>query len=501
MLVVATCALFGVETLGCGSSGAESEGGDERESPSSQSEDGLSNGSGDSGDADRDGDLLSNDREEELGTDPDKADTDGDGASDFIEVDVLKTDPNDASEGFLETEFALRLPHRGEEQVRTERFETRINNADVLFLVDATPSMFEECARLLESFGGTIIPGIQNEIPGLHIGAAVLGDYPSSPSAADDVPFYLLREIAPVDEDIGAWSTDARRCSAVGQFGKLTGAANGRPDILEAMEGIPCLLGGDIPESYPQALWAVATGNALSWPNGQTPPAACTADAENPSPRGYPCFRSGALPVVVMFGDAPFHHGPGGTLPYSDVPGAPTYEMAIAELRALKARVVGVHSGSFNAAADFRRAAIDTKAVDLAGTPLVSAIKFDGTGISTATVDVVRNVVRGTPLDIATRVENVAGNPEDFDATQFVKSVRAREGYRDGNAGEGYTSSDERSFYGTIPGSEVEFDFAFRNDVQAPAAEPAVFKVQITVTGDGIVDLDERSAYIVVPPE
>jgi outer membrane protein OmpA-like peptidoglycan-associated protein len=45
---------------------------------------------------DRDVDGLLNSQERELGTDPDKADTDGDGISDGTEVTVLKTDPRKA---------------------------------------------------------------------------------------------------------------------------------------------------------------------------------------------------------------------------------------------------------------------------------------------------------------------------------------------------------------------------------------------------------------------
>ena len=45
------------------------------------------------GDRDNDGDGLTNAEEDELGTDPDLADTDGDGIDDFTEVNETGTDP------------------------------------------------------------------------------------------------------------------------------------------------------------------------------------------------------------------------------------------------------------------------------------------------------------------------------------------------------------------------------------------------------------------------
>lgn len=42
---------------------------------------------------DKDGDLISDDKEVELGTNPNEGDTDGDGIPDQLEIDQFKTDP------------------------------------------------------------------------------------------------------------------------------------------------------------------------------------------------------------------------------------------------------------------------------------------------------------------------------------------------------------------------------------------------------------------------
>lgn len=57
--------------------------------------------------SDSDKDLLSNEKEQELGTDPNSADTDNDGLTDFVEVDKWKTNPlkNDTDgDGYLDGE-------------------------------------------------------------------------------------------------------------------------------------------------------------------------------------------------------------------------------------------------------------------------------------------------------------------------------------------------------------------------------------------------------------
>nr|MDQ3036940.1 hypothetical protein [Myxococcota bacterium] len=96
-------------------------------------------------------------------------------------------------------------------------------------------------------------------------------------------------------------------------------------------------------------------------------------------------------------------------------------------------------------------------------------------------------------------------NPDDFDATLFIKSITPDEGYRDGvpgaNPGVSYASKDATTFYEVIPGTMVDFDVDFWNDVRPPAATAQVFQALIIVMGNGVARLDERRVYIVVPPE
>jgi len=102
---------------------------------------------------------------------------------------------------------------------------------------------------------------------------------------------------------------------------------------------------------------------------------------------------------------------------------------------------------------------------------------------------------------VSTRTENVPGNPDDFDATLFIKSIIPVEGYVDGVAGVGYDSKDATTFYQVIPGTIVEFEVDFWNDVRMPATVSQVFVARIIVVGNGVADLDSRNVYILVPPE
>jgi len=59
---------------------------------------------------------------------------------------------------------------------------------------------------------------------------------------------------------------------------------------------------------------------------------------------GYPCFREGTIPIVVMFTDAEMHNGDGGDDRYSDL-AAPAYMDAMLAMNRIGAKMVGIHSG------------------------------------------------------------------------------------------------------------------------------------------------------------
>jgi hypothetical protein len=255
-------------------------------------------------------------------------------------------------------------------------------------------------------------------------------------------------------------------------------------------------------------MYATATGMGLSWPLGSIPagPTCISVPDELGVRRGYPCFRPGALPIVILFGDNAFHNGPGGAFAYSFP--SPSYDETVAALNAIGGRVIGVYSGGGGGGyrADYEQIARDTGAVRTDGTPLVFDIMADGSGLGSAVVDAVGQLVGGTPQDVSTRTQNVPGNPDEFDATLFIKSIVPVEGYGAGGEigaipGVTYTSKDASTFYQVIPGTQVEFAIDFWNDVRPTPARTEIHQARIIVVGNGVADLDFRNVYIVVPPE
>ncbi|MBO6934479.1 MAG: hypothetical protein JJ863_05880 [Deltaproteobacteria bacterium] len=452
-------------------------------------------------DTDSDNDGLSDTREAELGTDPTNIDTDGDGVTDLAEVDGTGTDPTDPGSTIAPGDFFVVLPHRGAREERILRFDTNISIADVFFLVDMTGSMQQERTNLIQGLVSTIIPGIQSAIPNVQFGAGGLDDYPvGSYGGTEDLPFYLLRRIGPSDEDVGTWSVSGNATTCPPSIGMLSGGANGVPDILEAVQGLPCHSGFDVPESYGPALWATATGMGLSWTGGSIPSQTCppVLDEEG-TRRGYPCFRPGALPIILLFGDALWHNDPMGNDAYSGF-STPSYAETVTALNGIGARVLPVWS-MLSGRDDYEAIARDTGTVDGSGNPLVFDINTDGSGLSSAVVNAVANLVGGTPQDVSTRTENVAGNPDDFDARLFIKAIVPLEGYNMGTPGTGYSSKDDTTFYDVIPGTDVDFTIDFWNDVRPTPMTAEIFEARIIVVGNGVADLDSRNVYIVVPPE
>jgi hypothetical protein len=395
-------------------------------------------------------------------------------------------------------------------------FGTNINVADVFFLMDTTGSMYSEVGNVQTRMETVIIPGVQALIPDVQFGAGGFDDFPvGSHGSTTDRPYYHLIDIVPYEQDLGAMAASSVFAD-VQQFSPS--GANGTPDIIDAVRAYPRHSGANGCESGVEALYQTATGEGISYPGGSIPGKTCASIPDETGPRrGYPCFRPGALPIVVFVSDAPYHNPvpsgwptdtlEGASCNYTDVPSAHTYEQARAALTSIGARFVGLSSDSipsnpgYPATDHMCRTASDTGAVRTDSSPLCFEIGTSGTMIDMNVVNAIAELVGGTPQDVNTRTENVPGNPDEFDATLFIKAIVPVEGYRDGVAGTGYTSKDMTTFYGVIPGTIVEFDVDFWNDVREPAAVSEVFVAKIIVVGNGVADLDSRNVYILVPRE
>lgn len=441
-------------------------------------------------DTDSDGDGLSDRRERELGTLRDNADTDGDGVSDLVEVAACPagdttcamdaTDPTSSPRErgdfvFAEPYMMPPMPPRD-----TLVFSTDLQVADVYFLIDTTGSMSGAITNVQNSLSmaGGIIDGVRAEIPNVFFGVGNFKDYNAGiyGSGSD----YAYRN----DQDLA-------------MDGALAQAAVNR---LSASGGF------DGPESHGAALFATATGMGLPG-SAIGPGVPLPARAGCPAGTwGYPCFRNGAVPIVVLIADVVMHNGPGGTNAYDDATiggHAPTYDEVVTALTAARVRVIGVavRGGGL---AEMQQLAMATGAVDGTGAPLVSSAA-DGS-VSTSVVNQIRTLANQTPIDVSIQfVDDPSDTVETFAA--FVDHIEANE------AGDPVRGCDPRmgedtdgdghpdTFRGVTPGSPVCFDIVVKqNDTVMPTTVPQLFMATLRVLGDGFTELDSRDVFFLVPP-
>ncbi|MCB9633474.1 MAG: VWA domain-containing protein [Sandaracinus sp.] len=432
-------------------------------------------------DSDRDG---LNDYEEicQYSTNPCGIDSDGDGVTDLGEVRGSMTDPLDPSSTIPDGDFFVVLPFNGPDRpIRTLSFGTSINRADVYFLIDTTGSMGTPIANVTSSLT-TIAAALSERIPDVQMGVGQFRDFPFSDGdlfgdesygSAGDMAYENMQNIT---GDVSAVQSALGRLSAGG--------------------------GNDGPESHVAALFHASLTMGASYRYmGDTwnlPPANCPAIPDDPAPRiGYPCFRAGALPIYVMVTDVEMHDGPSNANPYTNIsPRPPVFDQAMAAVTSIGARFVGVAVDG-GGRAHMEEVARRTGTVDMAGAPLVQDAA--GGAVSNSIIDAIGTLVGGVVQDVSTRLDNVPGNPDDTDATRFIKRVTPLEGYREGIPGAGYASKDDRTFYQVIPGTRVEFEVEFYNDFRNPPSDVAeIHRARIIVLGNGVAELDAREVYIIV---
>ncbi len=445
-------------------------------------------------DPDSDADGLSDEEELVAGTRRDLGDTDGDGVNDLIEVSYGSNPLSDTDSPRTHGDFVFTVPYNDPAdpppsplypipEMDTLVFSTNIQQADVFFLVDTTASMGGEIDNLVASLSTYIIPEISAEISDVWFGVAGYDDYPVLPYgiAGTDSPFYLLQ--------------------------RMTGVP---AQAQSAVETLALHDGEDLPESTVPALWAVATGNALdTYVPAQT---ACAAGEF-----GYPCFRPGAVPIVVLITDARFHNDNMVNDPYVGVSGPPPYYLdAVTQLTARHIKVVGVYSESA-AASDMEQIVRDTGAVDSFGQPLVTMIMNDGSQLGQRVVLNVMRLANQVPLEVGTEPRDVNEGPGDtVDATVFINRIvpNTAGGVEDpvspgtfciGGLAVGDTTIPPDGiadiFTSVLPGQSVCFDiYPELNDMVPHTTEPQIYLAEIDVVGDGITVLDTRDVYFLIPP-
>jgi hypothetical protein len=441
------------------------------------------------------------------GTDPNNSDTDGDGVSDFAES-LTGGDPlaSDDHGGLAPGDFFVVLPYEGDHALRDLEFGTNIGVADVYFLIDTTGSMGGPLANVQSSLS-RISAELTTVIPDLQMGVGHHDDFPFG----DDLfnSYGTPGPVSTIGDGIPGPNHDV-------PYENMQSITANLSDVQAGLNALTLGSGNDGPESQTEGLYQVATGEGATWTGSTTftlNRRDCFAVPDEIGPRrGYPCFRPGSLPIIVLVSDVTWHNGSGldaggfcgdPACTYAGISPAPhTFDQAANALNDIGARFIGVavNGGS---RPDQEAMARATGSVDGSGTPLV----FDSSGgeVSDAIITGIQSLVGGTPQDVSTTTENVTGNPHDQDARLFIKAIVPVEGYRGTVRGPmpgvTYTSHDEAVFYGVVPGTFVTFNVDFWNDVVPPPSIVEVYQARIIVLGNGVARLDTRRVFILVPPD
>ncbi len=402
-------------------------------------------------------------------------DTDGDGIPDVADMcpgagAFLAADGSCYGDLF----FYHSLPYGGPAEIDPAPISLQLRTADVYVMMDTTGSMGGELARLrtdlttgtfLTGCGNGILGAIRCTIPDAWFGVANFDDVPYSPYGSY------------VDQVLGH-RTDITASLATAQAGvNALGLHNG----------------ADGPEGNVVAMWAGVTGSAV--------PGYLAARTNCPAGRwGYPCFRAGTIPIMIQITDAPFHNGPpdpNGSYNYGAPVAAavPTWNQAVAALNARDMRVMTIQSCGYWSDAYCqqgervaRALGNATGSLGSAGTPYVFRINENGTGMTSAIVNAVRDLANYSRMDVSARA---VGDTSGF--TQSITAVSWGAGSCTGISG-------GTVFTQCLPGTNVNFNVQFRNTTVMPTMTAQVFTFFIEIVGDGSIVLSRIPVRIVVPP-
>jgi hypothetical protein len=438
-------------------------------------------------DPDSDNDGVSDSDEMGYGTDPLANDSDGDGVSDLVETTYGSDPLDDADTPQSHGDFVFVVDYMEDPEPPQDTlvFGTDLQIADVYVTIDTSGSMGGEVANLQTSLQDVIVPGIEAAIPNVQMGVMRFEDCPG------DCP-HSIANLQSITDDITA--------------------------VQDALDTITetSLCGGS--EPYALALYVTATADVSGT---GLPAASCGAGY-----LGYPCFRPGAIPIVIQIGDEPFCDQP---FPWAPPSGGCTCNprKSVADaynaLNTIHAKYIGVDT-SEDACSPMDpcpRTQMEEIAMHTGSHDGVSLFVFDGasdgTGLGMEIVDAVSALAGSVPLDISAKAIDVEDWPgEAVDATVFVDRIvpNTAGGVADpedptrvcvgGLATGDYDGDGTHDYFdGVTPGTVVCFDIvaAMNTTVERIPDEPQLYTAIVQVVGDLITLLDEREIYFLIPPD
>ena len=271
------------------------------------------------------------------------------------------------------------------------------------------------------------------------------------------------------------------------------------------------------------ALFALASRDTLGgWTRFSTGASYVTTPPSCPAGyRGAACFRSDAVPIIIVMTDVDQHNSPTcstatyGTYgcSYAGVPGGgPTWAATMSALAGLNARVVGIQTNTL--AAPFLQRLVQDTTIARGAPGVATDYVYSapgGSGLSTAITELVRRASQ-VPLDVSARATDLVDAGETVDAVAaFLDHLETRTTSAAGlTCTTGFTTYDRAgidsdsfpdTFQRVTPGTPVCFDIIPRmNTTVMQTLVPQLFRARIDVLGDGFTPLDNRVIYFLVPP-
>ena len=410
-------------------------------------------------------------------------DSDNDGVSDLIET-AAGTNPNDpASNPQANGDYVFVEPYM-KPQTPTEDdldFSTKLKSVDLYVILDRTQTMQQEVVAVKANLQ-SVVSGLTcapagtgtppNCIPDLWAGAATMG-YAQSGSQA----FEHWVDMQP------------------------------NPSFAAIPTTLPASCCHE-PHTYAAYTALTNTGSAVFFFNGVNPRPTCNGSpAANAgfTTFGFPCFRNGALPVVMMATDEAPLTGSEIWKPNGQV--TPSWASVIPYYTNIGARFIGILGSSFEGGTDtnLRQMATDTNAVDASNNnaPLV----FDGAGTNApnAIRSGVLALANGLPIDINAVTADVPGDAVNA-VTSFIDHIETLQlgtAQCANNLNDVDTNNDtfDDKYLQVRTGTPVCWKVVSKPNTTVPATDqPQLYKATITVFGDGVTQLDQRDVFFLVPP-
>jgi Bacterial TSP3 repeat len=400
-------------------------------------------------------------------------DTDGDGAPDLIEV-TAGTNPTDPSDNpQARGDFVFIEPYTKPQTPKDENlaFATKLQKVDLYVILDRSGSMTPEISNVKSNLS-KVVSDLKTTIPDLWAGAGTLG-YDSSTNGD---PFHHAVDIQPnpsfvnlpISEPDGGYNED--------ETFSLYSAITGNGTASQAGCGIKTV-----------AARATCAGS----------PAAAAGYATF----GYPCFRQGALPVILLATDE-------GPLTGAGTNHCPAWDSAVKSFYLdRKAKIVGVVGDSPEAVTqgDLEKLAKDTGAVDSSHNDDPLVFPGGGTTAAQAIEDGIIKLANGIPLDM-----NAVPTDDPADAvnalTAFIDHLETLQlGTAQCASGLMDIDTNGDNFHDKYvkvkTGTPVCWKVVSKQNTTVPATDKAqLYKAFVTVYGDGITALSTRNVWFLVPP-